>query len=75
MLSQVSYKKFGDGIKIQTADSNGNIKISARIQNLLVVKSDLDGTDPSTNAMVRRARLKFSGFAYSPNYLQNRVRP
>lgn len=66
MLSQVSYKKFGDGIKIQTADSTGNIKISARIQNLLVVKSDLDGTDPSTNAMVRRARLKFSGFAYSP---------
>jgi len=63
--SQISYKKFGDGIKFQAADSTGLIKMSARIQNLLVVKSDLDGTDPITNAMVRRARLKFDGFAYS----------
>lgn len=64
---QVSYPSFGKGITFIPKDSSASIKMSARIQNLLVVDQPLSGIGTKDiNGMVRRARLKFDGFAFSP---------
>ncbi len=63
----IHYPKFGSGIRYESADSSGAIKMSARIQNLFIARQDLNSEfDPQLNGMVRRARLKFDGFAFSP---------
>ncbi|MEQ9187574.1 MAG: porin [Cryomorphaceae bacterium] len=63
----VSYPKFGSGIRFVAADSSGTIQMSARVQNLFVASQALGEVfDPSLNAMTRRARLKFGGFAFDP---------
>lgn len=63
--------KFGKGILNLTGqDSTWNMKIGARIQLLSTATWDEDPngglTNATSNALVRRARLKFDGFAYSP---------
>jgi len=62
--------KFGKGIQITAADSSFSMKFSARIQSLFVAEvlmtDSVDWKDLSTSMMIRRARLKFDGFAYSP---------
>jgi phosphate-selective porin OprO and OprP len=61
--------KFGKGIGIVAADSSFSMKFSTRIQTLFIAEmaDDAEGLeDVSTNWLIRRARLKFGGFAYTP---------
>lgn len=62
--------KFGKGLfNLIGKDSTWTMKIGARMQFLTTAKwdSDSDGlSNPSSSFLVRRARLKFNGFAFSP---------
>lgn len=59
----VTYPSFGKGINITAEDSSASMKINVRIQNLFEAGYDefLDKAD--SKFLVRRQRLKFSGFA------------
>ncbi|MGB5379107.1 porin, partial [Muriicola sp.] len=62
---------FGKGLfNLVGKDSSFTMKIAARMQ-ILAITEGQDGsdgflTDNETNFLVRRARLKFDGYAYSP---------
>ncbi|MBT4774628.1 MAG: porin [Crocinitomicaceae bacterium] len=63
--------KFGKGIfNIIAADSSWSMKFGARFQTLFVGAVDLhDSLGPigaESNFLIRRSRLKFDGFAFSP---------
>ena len=57
---------FGKGINFLTEDSTLSMKFHFRLQQLYV--GDYSAADDawSTNALIRRSRLKFDGFAFSP---------
>ncbi|MGB0879915.1 MAG: porin [Polaribacter sp.] len=60
--------KFGKGLfNLIGKDSTFSMNISARMQFLGTSQWDADNglSNPKSNMLVRRARLKFSGFAYS----------
>ncbi|WP_025664393.1 porin [Aquimarina megaterium] len=62
--------KFGKGIlNVVAKDSSWSMKFATRFQLLSTTGWDINDNNyskPETNFLVRRARLKFSGFAYSP---------
>ena len=61
--------KFGKGLfNLIGKDSTFSMNISARMQFLGTSQWDTDNglSNPESNMLVRRSRLKFSGFAYSP---------
>ncbi|MCG2459201.1 OprO/OprP family phosphate-selective porin [Flavobacteriaceae bacterium F89] len=63
--------KFGNGIlNVVDKDSTWSMKFGARVQFLTSVNwaetRDDGWNDPRTNFLIRRARLKFAGFAFSP---------
>ncbi|MFT6849775.1 MAG: phosphate-selective porin OprO/OprP [Sphingobacteriales bacterium] len=67
----ITNNTFGKGIKIKAADTTFSMKFSARIQTLYegtmpFVNNKIDLGDVDHKFLTRRARLKFSGFAYSP---------
>lgn len=67
----ITEHSFGNGIINMVAkDSSFSIKFGARFQSLFLnewADSELDGFESAeTNFSIRRARLKFDGFAYSP---------
>ena len=66
--AQFNAYKFGDGIKVTAQDSSFYMKFGFRFQNLAMVswKSTDDGTKLASNFLVRRARLKFNGYAVTP---------
>ena len=58
--------KFGKGLfNLVGQDSSWTMKIGTRMQFLTTVNAS-DGGDPSSNMLIRRARLKFDGHAFSP---------
>ncbi len=58
--------KFGKGLfNLVGKDSSYTMKIAARMQ-FLATSNWQDGNSPKSNFLVRRARLKFNGFAFSP---------
>jgi len=61
---------FGKGlINVVAKDSSWSVKFAPRIQFRALSTWDYTGenyTKPEQNFLIRRARLKFSGFAYSP---------
>ena len=58
--------KFGKGLfNLVGKDSSYTMKIAARMQ-FLATSNWQDGSSPKSNFLVRRARLKFNGFAFSP---------
>ena len=67
---EVTTSKFGKGLlNIQAKDTTFSMNISARMQFLtssIWSESDDYFGRPESNFLVRRARLKFKGFAYSP---------
>lgn len=71
--AQLQDYSFGDGLRYTAKDSTFGVKASFRFQTLFVGnwKVHNDGFEDignfSSNFMVRRSRLKFNGFAYSPN--------
>ena len=69
---EISDTSFGKGLINFTAkDSTFIVKFAPRIQVRYTVNRDHNGTDDDDadlNFLIRRARLKFSGFAYSPKF-------
>lgn len=67
---EVKTGAFGKGLlNITGKDSTFTMKFSARMQFLAISQWDSQGgdlVDPESNFLVRRSRLKFDGFAYSP---------
>ncbi|MBT6438834.1 MAG: porin [Flavobacteriales bacterium] len=66
--------KFGKGLYyVMAEDSSFKMKFGARFQSLYIGEWDLiDGADAqngSSNFLIRRSRLKFDGFAFSPNLI------
>ncbi|WP_445957825.1 porin [Yeosuana sp.] len=70
LAQETQAPKFGKGLfNLVGKDSSWTMKVAARMQFLTVVDWDnQDGKyiDPQSEFTVRRARLKFDGFAYSP---------
>ncbi|PKD20359.1 porin [Salegentibacter salinarum] len=67
----ITENSFGNGIINTVArDSSFSLKFGARFQSLFVSEwrdSEFEGFESeSSNLLIRRARLKFDGFAYSP---------
>ena len=58
--------KFGKGVSYMTKDSTFKMKFNFRMQNLIEVNYDQESEDFSTKFLVRRARIKFGGFAFTP---------
>jgi phosphate-selective porin OprO and OprP len=58
--------RFGNGIRLLAADSSFSMKFSIRIQSLYQGDLNLETNDYSDGFQVRRSRIKFDGFAYSP---------
>lgn len=62
--------KFGKGLQILAADSSMALKIGFRFQSLFNSERSLaDGAEWQSNFLVRRARLKFDGWAFNPNFV------
>ena len=66
----ITNTKFGKGfLNIIAKDSSFSLKLATRIQMLSSSQWDYEGNkynSPNTNTLIRRARIKLSGFAYSP---------
>lgn len=62
---------FGQGLPFYAADSSFYLKFSTRFQNRYQarapIKEELDRRDVNSSFLVRRARLKFSGYAGHPD--------
>lgn len=67
---EINAPKFGKGLfNLIGKDSTWSMKIGARMQFLTTSQWNSDNgglSDPASSFLVRRARLKFDGFAYSP---------
>lgn len=67
---EISDTKFGKGLINFTAkDSSFSVKFAPRIQGRYIIDWDHDGDNYGSGEQsfsIRRARLKFGGFAYSP---------
>jgi len=72
LFSQITAKKFGDGLRITAQDSSFNMKIGFRFQTLFLSEFDVPDDDlgslenNETRILIRRSRLKFNGFAFTP---------
>lgn len=58
--------KFGKGLKVIAKDSSFSLKFGTRFQTLYEGKLNTETNDWSDKFLIRRARLKFEGFAYDP---------
>ncbi|MGY8927861.1 MAG: porin, partial [Flavobacteriales bacterium] len=64
-------QKFGKGfINVLAQDSSWSMKLGVRIQSLYIGEWDVNETNGigvgTSSFLIRRARLKFGGFVYSP---------
>ncbi|WP_165779294.1 porin [Brumimicrobium salinarum] len=72
VFSQLSDYTFGEGLTYKAKDSSFSMNASVRFQTLFIsdwsVRNDDFNNigDLSSNFLIRRARVKFDGFAYSP---------
>lgn len=63
----INNSKFGKGLQFVAADSSFSLKLGARFQVLYTGGEDLTrGSEFEDQFLIRRARLKLDGFAYSP---------
>ena len=67
---EISDTKFGKGlINFVAKDSTFSVKFAPRFQGRYITQWDYNGDkygSPEHNFLIRRARLKFDGFAYTP---------
>ena len=66
---EINAPKFGKGLfNLIGQDSTWTMKIGLRFQTLATSKWDVNNgvSNPESSMMIRRSRLKFDGFAYSP---------
>ena len=62
--------KFGKGLQVLAADSSMALKVGFRFQSLFNSERSLaDDGDWASNFLVRRARLKFDGWAFNPKFV------
>jgi len=72
LSAQIIPTKFGKGLRVNGLDSTFYLKLGFRFQNLVVADWDLADAaagytaSNDVNAFVRRSRLKFDGWAYTP---------
>lgn len=60
--------KLGKGLSVTAKDSSMHLKAGFRFQTRFETSGDTKGeSDWKSNFMIRRARLKFDGWAFSPN--------
>lgn len=59
--------KFGKGIQVIAIDSSFAMKFSARFQSLYLGEYNYETEKYNDGFLIRRARLKFDGFAYHPS--------
>ena len=59
--------KFGKGIQVVAQDSSFSMKFSTRFQSLYSGTYDYESKSYNDGFLIRRARLKFDGFAYHPS--------
>lgn len=64
--AQLTKNSFGKGIKIKAEDESFEMKFSTRFQTLYVGELNLETDDYTDQLLVRRARLKFDGYVFSP---------
>lgn len=64
---QESRPDFGTGLKYQSPDTTFATKFNFRMQNLMYIKYDESDNSTSSQFLVRRARIKFDGFALTKN--------
>ncbi|MBO6516449.1 MAG: hypothetical protein JJ975_07845 [Bacteroidia bacterium] len=62
-----SSPKFGKGINFTSEDTSLTLKFHFRMQHLIVADYNSESEEWSSNALVRRSRLKFDGMALTPN--------
>jgi hypothetical protein len=66
MAQETNAPKFGKGLfNLVGQDSTWTMKVGTRMQFLAITNFE-DGASPESNFLVRRARLKFDGYAFSP---------
>lgn len=68
---EITENKFGKGlVNVVAKDSSYSLKFAARFQSLFTSNWDFPGNEnlenSQSNFLIRRARLKFEGFAYTP---------
>jgi hypothetical protein len=71
-VSQVKAPKFGSGLlNVTGKDSSFTMKVGFRFQNLATSSWNLEQNEsdvgPDIQFLIRRSRLKFGGYAFSPN--------
>jgi len=60
--------RFGKGLKLTAADSSMQLKVNFRVQSLFTTEGTLNSdSEWESKFLVRRARLKFGGWAVHPN--------
>ncbi|WP_299822508.1 porin [uncultured Pontibacter sp.] len=62
----INNSKFGKGLQFVAADSSFSIKLGTRFQVLYQGVQNAETNNWDDRILIRRARLKFDGFAYSP---------
>jgi len=70
-ISSISSNKFGKGIQVTAQDSSWSMKFGARFQTLYEGNLDRNTDNYDDKLLVKRARLKFDGFAFTPNLTYN----
>ncbi len=64
---QASSKSFGKGINFMAKDSTMSMKMHVRMQALFSSNYESETEQFNSQLFIRRYRLKFGGFAYTPN--------
>ena len=65
-MRRLTKNSFGKGIKIKAEDESFEMKFSTRFQTLYAGELNLETNDYTDQLLIRRARLKFDGFVFSP---------
>jgi len=64
--AQITQNTFGKGIKLKAEDGSFEMKFGFRFQTLYAGELNLETYDYSDQFLIRRSRIKFDGFAFSP---------
>lgn len=69
VFGQTTQKKatFGKGIRYATKDTSFTFKFNFRMQHLYAAEYDEASGETTSQFLIRRSRIKFDGFAISPN--------
>lgn len=68
IFSQPKNVEHGKGLKYMSKDSSYSIKFNTRFQSLYEARINTATNDLTDKLLIRRFRLKFSGFVYNPKF-------